>query len=173
MAVAKIFPSQDVINGLSTMFAGDNIPLSHEDTQRSEHVSEPSGNLTIGSIYGRFKSSPWEERVLPVTAADCDIPSSGGVDAIVTYAAVPFQRQVLHKVDWSYNGDPVGGSGQLIVESPIGTTLDSVYITQGGAGFHEWEKGLKGNKGSQLRVKLLSGGATVKGAVNVTGRRTE
>jgi len=91
-------------------------------------------------------------------------------DAKSTLAAVP---NVVHSVDgiyWSYDATPT--TGNLLVESPPGTTIFQSYVTAGGAKSKLFPNGLKGAEGQQVLTTLASDAAAGKlNVIDVNGSR--
>jgi hypothetical protein len=172
MAVSKVFPNQDVVNGLATVFAGDKIPLSYDNNQRTQHFDNASGTTVVANLYGRFRSVTWPETVLPANS-NFAVTSAAGQNATLTLSALPYQRHVLHEIDWGYTGTMISGSGSLKIESPVGTKIFDIDIPNTGPGFFSWDGGLKGAKGESMIITLRAGGPAASGKFNVTQYRTE
>ena len=75
----------------------------------------------------------------------------------------------IEGIHWSYSADPTGGN--LKIESPSGTTIYDVDITNGGPGFLPFSGScLKGAKGQAVIVTLAAGGLGIQGIVNIFQR---
>jgi len=88
--------------------------------------------------------------------------------AVITIGAVDGSVGVgpgvlLAGVSWSYDGVPTGGN--LKIESPSGTVLQSWDITDSGPGFFPIPSGM-GAVGGSLIITLAAGGSECTGKVN-------
>ncbi len=82
--------------------------------------------------------------------------------AIATLSAVALFRHVIHKIVWSYNGDPTGGR---ITITDGGVTVFDINITKGGPGSLHMSTPFAVN--SAVVVTLAAGGSGVTGKLNV------
>lgn len=99
------------------------------------------------------------------TAAVISITALDGTDQKVSSLAYI----ELEQLTWSYDGVPTGGN--LKVESPSGTTLFSIDITDSGPGFIPFSGScLKGAVGGALIITLAAAGSGVTGKVNAVQR---
>lgn len=54
MATSKITTGNDVINGLVTVFRGNAAPASYDNTQRTQHFTNPTGVTVLDTINSRY-----------------------------------------------------------------------------------------------------------------------
>jgi hypothetical protein len=96
-----------------------------------------------------------------------DTPASNTA-AVVTLAAVDaFTRHLIHRVAWSYNGDPTGGR---LTISDGGTTFFDVDITKSGPGSLHFSTPCGFN--SAVVVTLAAGGGGITGKLYVESTTT-
>ena len=100
----------------------------------------------------------------PVSTADIHAPTSNTA-AVVTYAARPSRSHVISGIAWSYNADPTAGN--LKIEDGAGSTVFSMDVTVGGAGFIVFPEPKKGSVNTLMRITLAAGGSGVSGKVSI------
>lgn len=160
----------DIINGLATVMTGAGIPSNYDDLSRTDHVVDSGNNVQINNIDGRFLvDRALNYRALPVSTGDR--AEATGANAVVWLGGQSTRRHSLTDVSYSYDNTPASGV-YLQIESPSGQVLFKEKVSQGPNQF-EFKKGVKGARGKELIVTLLSGGSGVTGELNITGRRME
>ncbi len=94
---------------------------------------------------------------------------SSNTAAVLTLTKIDtgFGKQEILGVSWSYDGAPTAGN--LKVESPAGTVLQSWDITAAGPGFIITPD-LHGGDGADMIITLAAGGSGVTGKVNCVQR---
>jgi hypothetical protein len=107
---------------------------------------------------------------VPRTLAATNYATATNASAIVTYAAVAGQSNVISGIAFSYSGTPVGGS---LTIADGATTVFSIDVISGGAGFIPFNPPVRGTTNTALTITLSGGGAGVVGKVSVLGRWTE
>lgn len=103
-------------------------------------------------------------------AGDVATPGSNAA-AVVTYAAVADSYHVVSGLAWSYSNTPTGGN--LKIEDGSGTTVFSVDITTGGAGFLPFSPYKRGTTNTAMIVTLAAGGSGITGKLSVVNHWSE
>jgi hypothetical protein len=154
MAVAKCRSAQPLLGSVSVV-----------NPQGLAYSVNPSGNLLTGTTLDNLDGRFFGNSILPTDANDVSVPAAANADAVVVYPSVTTKSNVIYGVGFGYTSMPT--NGKLVVESPSGTVIFSTPVTSEGAGFIDWEKGLKGGTGKEMLVKLVAGGAGVNSQVSV------
>jgi hypothetical protein len=96
-------------------------------------------------------------------------PTAGNEAVITVPASTDICLEIEH-VGFSYDSTPTGGV--VTIESPSGTVLQKYYVTTSGPGPVPMSGScLKGAAGSEIVIRLASGGVSVSGAVNCIVRQ--
>lgn len=98
-------------------------------------------------------------------AGNVHAPAADTAAVITKSAPTGTNVNVLGGVFWSYDADPTGGN--LKIENGSGTTVFSIDITTGGAGFFPFDPPMKGDVETALIITLAAGGGAVSGKVSV------
>ena len=102
-------------------------------------------------------------RVLPAEHALSDRHYPASNTAATKTLAASVRRYQLHKVVWSYSGDPTGG--ELTVEDGSGNYIRRHKITKGGPGSLTYQACL-GSANTAMIVTLAAGGAGITGTLD-------
>lgn len=171
MAIAKCISANPVYNGSAVNLSASGISAN---TNRAHTVSDLTGTTFELVIDARYASGrDWSDPDQTQTVSDTNIPVSGNQDALIRYVGVTNQRHTIRGMSWGYNATPVGGSGVVSIESPSGTVLYSQYVTSSGPGTQLFEDGFRTPAGQDMLVFCRSGGASVKGSINVINHTIE
>lgn len=103
-------------------------------------------------------------------AGDIHLPASNTA-AVVTYAADSAAAHIISGVVWSYSADPTGGN--LKIENGSGTTVFSMDISSGGAGFIPFAPFKKGSLNTAMIITLAAGGSGITGKLSIPNHWTE
>lgn len=161
-----IYQTGTVYNGGGAVFRGEAAPSYYNPSPRVNALANISGTQFYGDLDGKYYE---QGSTLPQSSSDSAVGVSGNNAAVYYPAAGPSTRHVLYHVDWGYDSTPA--SGQFYVQSPSGTTIfGPIPITAAGAGYSEWDDGLKGGVGSDMLVVLKKGGPSAIGFVDVSER---
>lgn len=103
-------------------------------------------------------------------AANVKTPAAATA-AVYTHALVAGKKAKIDGVTVSYGATPTGGN--LLIESPTGTTIFSTDIPTAGTFTICPPNGFTGNAGNEMVVTLASGGGSVVGKLVVHNPRSE
>lgn len=108
---------------------------------------------------------------IAASSSDVHAPASNTA-AVVTYSAGGTgHRHVITGVAWSYSADPTAGN--LKIEDGSGTTVFSIDITSGGAGFFPFPLPKRGTANTAMIITLSAGGPGVSGKISVLNHWVE
>jgi hypothetical protein len=177
MAVAKVYPNQDVIYGLAVnqpvgpapnMLPGSG--TTYDPTQRSIHLANTPGVAFFDRVNGINLNGPENMyRMDPVGSGDHGSALAQEVD--VYFPAKVSQRPCVFDVTVGYGAIPASGAA-LIIESPSGVQLLKEPISNAGETEMRF-KNFKGAKSGDMLLRLSSGGTGNTGYLNVGGHRYE
>jgi hypothetical protein len=176
MAIAKAKSGNDVINGGAVVLPVGSGTANYQldNTARVPHLADVDSLSSTKVAHGRFRSGDWmdNEGSILASASDTNVATSG--DAVVNYAATENIAHTIFGISWDYNTDPTASGAAVQVESPSGTVVwGPLPIQNKGAGFFDFDRGLRGAESQQMLVKAIGGGASIRATVAVKGHRLE
>lgn len=174
MAIAKAISANDVIEGCAVGLPrnGDLASVIYDDRARTVHTDDPTALLTNQSLNGRFLSGDWNAgRPMNLAATTDKGSGTTGGEISLTYAAVPYQRNVIYGVAYGYNGE-TNGSGVLKIEAGSGNVVFQEVIPAKGAGSFLFEHGLRTTTNVDMIVRLGAVPGLI-GTVSSMGHRME
>lgn len=171
MAVySKCKTSDDIVNGLATVMTAAGTPSNYDPPALSQHFTSGDQLMLFRNPDGRFLAGEWSRGVPAETASASDVASSAsGVDASIYLRGREFRQHLLYGVAFSYDSTPT--SGELVIQSPSGTTVFSQKITSSGPGFYDWDGGLRGAESSDMLISLKNGHSSK--TLSLRNHRTE
>jgi hypothetical protein len=110
----------------------------------------------LNTMIGQHASPSSVNNVHATAAADTAV--------VITLAASPGHRHLIHGMQWSYSAAPTGG--RLTVADGI-TTIFDVDITAAADRYDKVISMLKGSINTAMTITLAAGSGTVVGKLNV------